>query len=110
MQKVFCMGTQARAMTQVEDVPSACGQGSVACGHQQTGSGNGRKGWGWGGEVVGDGRVGRVEELSRETRWDRNGVHGRWRPEEPPGGSQSVRSSEEAGNDRGAKGRREVEA
>ena len=32
------------------------------------------------------------------------------RPEEPPGGSQSVRSSEEAGNDRGAKGRRKVEA
>ena len=32
------------------------------------------------------------------------------RPEEPPGGSQSVRSSEEAGNDRGAKGRRKVDA
>jgi hypothetical protein len=31
-------------------------------------------------------------------------------PEEPPGGSQSVRSSGEAGNDRGAKGRREVDA
>jgi hypothetical protein len=31
------------------------------------------------------------------------------RPEEPPGGSQSVRSSEEAGNDRGAKGRRKVD-
>jgi hypothetical protein len=31
-------------------------------------------------------------------------------PEEPPGGSQSVRSSEEAGNDRGAKGRRKVDA
>ena len=29
------------------------------------------------------------------------------RPEEPPGGSQSVRSSEEAGNDRGAKGTQE---
>lgn len=29
--------------------------------------------------------------------------------EEPGGGSQSVRSSEEAGNDRGAKGRRKVE-
>jgi len=56
-----------------------------------------RLGLGLGGEVVGDGRVGRVKELSRETRWDRNGVHGRWRPEEPPGGSQSVRSSEESG-------------
>jgi len=31
-------------------------------------------------------------------------------PEAPPGGSQSVRSSDEAGNDRGAKGRRKVEA
>ena len=31
-------------------------------------------------------------------------------PEEPPGGSQSVRSSAEAGNDRGAKGRRKVDA
>jgi hypothetical protein len=31
-------------------------------------------------------------------------------PEEPPGGSQSVRSSGEAGNDRGAKGRRKVDA
>jgi hypothetical protein len=31
------------------------------------------------------------------------------RPEEPPAGSQSVRSSGEAGNDRGAKGRRKVE-
>ena len=30
-------------------------------------------------------------------------------PQEPPGGSQSVRSSCEAGNDRGAKGRRKVE-
>jgi hypothetical protein len=32
------------------------------------------------------------------------------RPEEPPGGSQSVRGSDEAGNDRGAKGRRKVDA
>jgi hypothetical protein len=31
-------------------------------------------------------------------------------PEEPPGGSQSVRSSGKAGNDHGAKGRRKVEA
>ena len=29
------------------------------------------------------------------------------KPEEPPGGSQSVRSSDEAGNDRGAKGTQE---
>ena len=32
------------------------------------------------------------------------------RSEEPPAGSQSVRSSGEAGNDRGAKGRRKVDA
>lgn len=38
-----------------------------------------------------------------------DGVHGRERPEEPPNGSQSVRSSDETGNDRGAKGRRKVE-
>jgi hypothetical protein len=31
-------------------------------------------------------------------------------PEEPPDGSQSVHSSEETGNDRGAKGRRKVDA
>ena len=31
------------------------------------------------------------------------------RAEEPPEGCQSVRSSDEAGNDRGAKGRRKVE-
>ena len=31
-------------------------------------------------------------------------------PKEPPGGSQSVHSSDEAGNDRGAKGRRKVNA
>ena len=31
-------------------------------------------------------------------------------PEEPPGGSQSVRSSDEAGNDRGAKGCRKMDA
>ena len=34
----------------------------------------------------------------------------RSRAEEPSEGFQSVRSSEEAGNDRGAKGRRKVEA
>lgn len=40
---------------------------------------------------------------------NRNGVHAQ-KAEEPTGGSQSVRSSEETGNDRGAKGRRKVEA
>ena len=52
--------------------------------------------------------VGRPRAEIRETRRGqaafRAGV-----PEEPPGGSQSVRSSQEAGNDRGAKGRRKVE-
>ena len=76
MQNVFCMGTQARAMTHGGGCPSACGLGSLACGHQQTGSVNGRKCWGWGGEVGGDGGVGRVDEISRETRQGQNGVHG----------------------------------
>ena len=31
---------------------------------------------GWGGGVVGDRRVGRVDEVNRETRRDQNGVHG----------------------------------
>jgi len=35
MQIVFCMGTQARAMTHVGSCPSACGQGSLACGPLQ---------------------------------------------------------------------------
>jgi hypothetical protein len=47
--------------------------------------------------------------LIRETRWGQAVFMAPW-PEEPPDGSQSVRSSEEAGNDRGAKGRRKVEA
>src|SRR5438477_10595629 len=45
----------------------------------------------------------------RETRWGQAEFMAR-APEEPPGGSQSVRSSKEAGNDRGAKGRRKVDA
>jgi hypothetical protein len=61
--------------------------------------------------VIGDGMIGSVGELSSELpHRDRIGVHARKRAEEPTGGSQSVRSSEEAGNDRGAKGRRKVEA
>ena len=38
----------------------------------------------------------------RETRRDQAVFMAPW-PEEPPGGSQSVRSSVETGNDRGAK-------
>jgi hypothetical protein len=45
----------------------------------------------------------------RETRRGQAVFMAPW-PEEPPGGSQSVRSSDEAGNDRGAKGRRKVDA
>ena len=46
-----------------------------------------------------------------EIRETRRGQWSSWQgPEEPPGGSQSVRSSVEAGNDRGAKGRRKVDA
>jgi len=36
MQKVFCMGTQAQAITHVGGHPPACGQGSLAWGYQQT--------------------------------------------------------------------------
>jgi hypothetical protein len=46
--------------------------------------------------VVEDRRVGSEHEVSRETHRDRTGFMAA-RPEEPPGGSQSVRSSEEAG-------------
>jgi hypothetical protein len=42
----------------------------------------------------------------RETRRGQAVFKAGW-PEEPPGGSQSVRSSDEAGNDRGAKGLKE---
>jgi hypothetical protein len=48
----------------------------MASGHEQRESVNERKCRGWGGEVVGDRRVGSVDEISRETRPDQNGVHG----------------------------------
>jgi len=53
--------------------------------------------------------VGWSSEVIRETRRGQ-AVFMAQRPEEPPGGSQSVRSSCEAGHDRGAKGRRKVDA
>ena len=59
--------------------------------------------------MVGDGMAGRRPAIIRETRRGQ-AVFTAQRPEEPPGGSQSVRSSCEAGNDRGAKGRRKVDA
>jgi hypothetical protein len=61
--------------------------------------------------VIGEGMIRSVDEISSELpHRDRIGVHVRKRAEEPTGGSQSVRSSDEAGNDRGTKGRRKVEA
>jgi len=59
--------------------------------------------------MVGDRMVGSPKAEIRETRRGQ-AVFMAGVPEEPPGGSQSVRSSEETGNDRGAKGRRKVDA
>jgi hypothetical protein len=59
--------------------------------------------------MVGDGMAGSPPAIIRETRRGQAAFMA-GKPEEPPGGSQSVRSSEEAGNDRGAKGRRKVDA
>lgn len=59
--------------------------------------------------MVGDGMVGSPSAVIRETRRGQAEFMAQ-RPEEPSGGSQSVRSSEEAGNGRGAKGRRKVDA
>ena len=62
-------------------------------------------------QKVGDGMNGRPKAEIRETRRGQAEFRAKRevRPEEPPAGSQSVRSSEEAGNDRGAKGRRKVD-
>ncbi len=59
--------------------------------------------------MVGDGMAGSPSVIIRETRRGQ-AVFMAVASEEPPGGSQSVRSSDEAGNDRGAKGRRKVDA
>ena len=59
--------------------------------------------------MVGVGMVGSLPRITRETRREQAEFMAR-APEEPPDGSQSVRSSEESGNDRGAKGRRKVDA
>jgi hypothetical protein len=59
--------------------------------------------------MVGDRMVGSPLEVIREARRGQAEFMAAT-PEEPPGGSQSVRSSDEAGNDRGAKGRRKVDA
>jgi RNA-directed DNA polymerase len=57
-------------------------------------------------QMVGDGMAGSPPAVIRETRRGQAEFRAE-RPEEPPGGSQSVRSSGEAGNDRGAKGLKE---
>jgi hypothetical protein len=56
--------------------------------------------------MVGDGMAGSRPAIIRETRRGQ-AVFMAKSPEEPPGGSQSVRSSDETGNDRGAKGTQE---
>ena len=58
--------------------------------------------------MVGDGMAGSPSVIIRETRRGQ-AVFMAPRPEEPLDRSQSVRSSEEARNERGAKGRRKVE-
>src|SRR5258707_397171 len=58
--------------------------------------------------MVGDGMAGSQPAIIRETRQGQAEFMAAT-PEEPPGGSQSIRSSEEAGNDRGAKGCRKGE-
>ena len=60
--------------------------------------------------MFGDGMAGNGVEISSELPHRHRTVFMPERAEEPAGGSQSVRSSEEAGNDRGVKGRRKVEA
>jgi hypothetical protein len=59
--------------------------------------------------MVGAGMVGSPPAIIRETRRGQAAFMAP-RPVAPPGGSQSVRSSYEAGNDRGAKGCRKVDA
>jgi len=60
--------------------------------------------------MIGDGMAGNAVGISSELPHRNRTVFMPQRAEEPTGGSQSVRSGEEAGNDRGAKGRRKVEA
>ena len=55
--------------------------------------------------MVGAGRRGRAQVDDERAAGNRTVFMAKW-PEEPAGSSQSARSSEEAGNDRGAKGRR----
>ena len=59
--------------------------------------------------MVGAGRQGRAHVDDERAAGDRTVFMAKW-PEEPAGSSQSAHSSDETGNDRGAKGRREREA
>ena len=73
------MLSEARARTLEGVIPWASRWrfGLLASGHEQRESVNERKCRGRGGEVVGDRRVGSVDEINRETRRDQKGVHGR---------------------------------
>jgi hypothetical protein len=55
--------------------------------------------------MVGASRQGRVDVDDERAAGNRTVFMVKW-PEEPVGSSQSAHSSDEAGNDRGAKGRR----
>ena len=59
--------------------------------------------------MVGDRMAGSNDEISSELPTRTGTVFMLESAEEPTEGSQSVRSSDETGNDRGAKGRRKVE-
>ena len=76
MQNVFSVGTQVRATT-LGGRLSLCLAGRVLwpaapCREKRQRA----RMLGLGGEVVGDGRVGSVDEISRETRRGQIGVHG----------------------------------
>jgi hypothetical protein len=60
--------------------------------------------------MLGDRTARNVGEISRELPPREVLVFMLIRAEEPTGGSQSVRSSDEVGNDHGARGRRKVKA
>ena len=109
MQNVFCMGTQARAMTHVGSCPSACGQGSLACGPPAEKSVNGHECWGWAARWLGT----EGWKCGLEKQGDPSGP-GRcsWPtgPKSRPAGVRASVGARKRGHARGAKGRREVEA
>jgi len=88
---------------------AAMPQGPMTGGPEQTQSVNEQKCRGWGGGVVGNRRVGRVDETSRETPRGQTGVHGRPGPKNRPRGVRASVVARKRGNARGAKGRRKVD-